>query len=76
VTEAQELAVQMEQAYERGDQHSARQRAQELVAAEAEPELQSAGRAMLRRTEPDAFLMIVGALGLGVMVWLVYAYVL
>jgi hypothetical protein len=76
VTEAQELAVQMEQAYERGDQHSARQRAQELVAAQAEPELRAAGLDMLRRTEPDAFLMIVGALGLGVMVWLVYAYVL
>jgi hypothetical protein len=76
VTEAHELAVQMEQAYERGDQHSARQCAQELVAAQAEPELLAAGLAMLRRTEPDAFLMVVGALGLGVMVWLVYAYVL
>lgn len=76
MTEAHELAVQMEQAYERGDQHTARQRARELVAAQVEPALLGAARAMLRRTDPDAFLMIVGALGLGVMVWLVYAYVL
>lgn len=76
MTEAHELAVQMEQAYERGDQHTARQRARELSRVQAEPERLEAARAMLRRTDPDAFLMIVGALGLGVMVWLVYAYVL
>ena len=32
--------------------------------------------ALLARTEPDAFLLVVGLLGLGVMVWLVYNYVL
>ena len=31
---------------------------------------------LLARTEPDAFLLVVGLVGLGVMVWLVYNYVL
>ena len=31
---------------------------------------------LLGRTEPDAFLLVVGLAGLGVMVWLVYNYVL
>jgi hypothetical protein len=31
---------------------------------------------LLQRTQPDAFLLVVGLLGLGVMVWLVYNYVL
>jgi hypothetical protein len=33
-------------------------------------------RELLRRTEPDAFLLVVGLLGLGLTVWLVYNYVL
>lgn len=31
---------------------------------------------LLARTQPDAFLLVVGLVGLGVMVWLVYNYVL
>ena len=31
---------------------------------------------LLARTEPDPFLLVVGVLGLGLMVWLVYNYVL
>lgn len=31
---------------------------------------------LLARTQPDAFLLVVGLLGLGLMVWLVYNYVL
>jgi hypothetical protein len=76
MTDARRIALEMHQAYERGDQHTARLRARELFAAEPEPELLASASALLRRTEPDAFLMLIGALGLGVMVWLVYAYVL
>jgi hypothetical protein len=31
---------------------------------------------LLARTQPDAFLLVVGLLGLGAMVWLVYNYIL
>jgi hypothetical protein len=42
---------------------------------ESEPALRSA-RELLARTEPDAFLLMVGIVGLGLLVWLVYSYVL
>ena len=35
-----------------------------------------AAEALLQRTEPDAFLLVVGMLGLGLTVWLVYNYIL
>ncbi len=76
MTETRRLAMQMHQAYECGDQHTAHLRARELLDAQPEAELLASASAIARRTEPDAFLMVVGALGLGVMVWLVYAYVL
>jgi hypothetical protein len=78
VTQAKDLALEMEQAYARGDQHTARLLARQLVRASSatEAELQAAARAVLQRTEPDAFLMVTGVLGLGVVVWLIYAYVL
>jgi len=53
----------------------------EEVLAQA-PDQSDAGEArnsaleLLARTEPDAFLLVVGMLGLGLMVWLVYNYVL
>jgi hypothetical protein len=37
---------------------------------------QLSARELLARTEPDAFLLVVGILGLGLLVWLVYNYVL
>lgn len=84
MAEAHELAVQMERAYARGDHHTARMRAHELAAVVSrgpgapseQAELAVAAHTMLRRTAPDIFLMLVGALGLGAMVWLFYAYVL
>jgi hypothetical protein len=37
---------------------------------------QLSARELLARTEPDAFLLVVGILGLGLLVWFVYSYVL
>lgn len=76
MTDTQRLALQMHQAYERGDQETARARARELLETQPDPELLASASAILRRTEPDAFLMVIGVLGLGLMVWLVYVYVL
>jgi hypothetical protein len=47
-------------------------------AAAAAPDVSArlSAEQLLRRTQPDAFLLVVGLLGLGVMVWLVYNYVL
>jgi hypothetical protein len=42
---------------------------------DAEQALRSA-RELLARTEPDPFLFVVGIAGLGLLVWLVYSYVL
>jgi hypothetical protein len=73
VTEAHELAAQMHRAYERGDNYTARLHAQQLLSSAATDE---SARALLRRTQPDVFLISVGALGLGVLAWLFYVYVL
>jgi hypothetical protein len=37
---------------------------------------QISARELLLRTEPDPFLLVVGVLGLGLLAWLVYNYVL
>ena len=37
---------------------------------------QLSARELLARTEPDPFLLVVGVLGLGLLAWLVYNYVL
>lgn len=82
----------MERAEQRGDRQSARALARTILAsgerridgadgdapdAEREQaEAQLSARELLARTEPDAFLLIVGVLGLGLLVWLVYNYVL
>lgn len=79
MSEAQPLSTEMEHAYQRGDHLSARSQARAVLdqpSASVDSEQQSAARELLRRTEPDAFLMAVGALGLGLMVWLVYTYIL
>ncbi len=41
-----------------------------------EAEALRSARELLARTEPDAFMMVVGIAGLGLLVWLVYSYVL
>lgn len=78
MTDTRQLAAQMEHAYERGDQRTAHQLALEIKAQSSEPDdpAQSSADALLQRTQPDAFLLLVGLLGLGLTVWLVYNYLL
>lgn len=90
VSEPQQLALQMQHAEERGDRRAARALAREILAANtsdagssdadvsATPEAGArlSAEQLLQRTQPDAFLLVVGLLGLGLMVWLVYNYVL
>jgi hypothetical protein len=55
-------------------------RAEAASAALSEPSeealAQMSARELLARTEPDPFLLVVGVLGLGLLAWLVYNYVL
>jgi hypothetical protein len=74
---------ELELAYAVGDHKTARAIAKRLLhgaAAERQSggadELTERARQVLNETEPDPFLAVVGALGLGVMAWLVYNYVL
>jgi hypothetical protein len=78
VPSARQLTSDMEHAYQRGDHHLARAHAKSILSARDSQvaEEQAAAKAMLERTAPDAFLMVVGTLGLGLMVWLVYNYIL
>lgn len=91
MSEAQRLLLQMEDAEQRGDRHSARSLARAILASGEHPigasaegegaqshdaEALRSARELLARTEPDAFMMVVGIAGLGLMVWLVYSYVL
>ena len=66
----------LEQAYASGDHRAARVMAQRLVSASDDPEQVARARAVLAATAPDPFLAVVGALGLGLVAWLVYNYVL
>lgn len=85
--------MQMENAEQRGDRHSARDIARTILAsgeraigpeardsegdgASDEHAARLSAEQLLARTEPDPFLLVVGVLGLGLMVWLVYNYVL
>jgi hypothetical protein len=78
VTDARQLASQMEHAYEHGDQRTARELALQIkaLANEADDPSHASADALLARTQPDVFLLVVGLLGLGLTVWLVYNYVL
>lgn len=67
----------MEHAYSRGDPREARALAQQIKDhPDADQPAQVLADALLQRTHPDAFLLVVGMLGLGLTVWLVYNYVL
>lgn len=66
-------SARMQQAYARGDLRSARALARQLQSHEA---TRAEAEIMARRTEADPFLLLVGLLGLGVTLWLVYNYVL
>ena len=78
MTDARQLAAQMEHAYERGDQRTARGLAQQIksLPSEADEPSRASAEALLQRTQPDAFLLMIGLLGLGLTVWLVYNYLL
>lgn len=83
MTEARQLTSDMEHAYQRGDHRTARSQAKQILnAAPPSPatsqltDEQAAAKELLERTEPDAFLLMVGTLGLGLTVWLVYTYIL
>ena len=70
----------LERAYAAGDHHSSTALASRILAgelaAETEPACVERARTLLEQTRPDPFLTVVGALGLGLVAWLVYNYVL
>lgn len=83
MSDPQQLVLQMEHAEQRGDRRTARALAQTILARgsaatveDADSAARTSAEELLRRTQPDAFLLVVGLLGLGAMVWLVYNYVL
>ena len=69
-------AEAMERAYAVGDHAAANETARALLTQSGVPEDQARARAIIEETAPDWFLTVVGALGLGLMAWLVYNYVL
>jgi transposase len=67
----------IEQAYERGDHRAARAHAAQVLAEATDAAAcRERAAAILDYTSPDRFLALVGALGLGLVAWLVYNYVL
>ena len=63
--------------YSAGNHRAARALARDLLRKpEASEELRARAQRILQETEPDVFLTYVGAVGLGLMAWLVYNYVL
>jgi hypothetical protein len=67
----------LEQAYLAGNHHAARRIARRIVQqGDAESAELARARRVLAETTPDLFLAWVGALGLGLVAWLVYNYVL
>ncbi len=65
----------MKSAYARGDHQRARSLAQALLASD-EAEAQQAATDVLKKTEPDRIIEAFALLGLGVIAFLVYNYVL
>jgi hypothetical protein len=69
----------LERAYSLGDHRTASALASRIVAgelaADSAPACVERARTILAQTRPDPFLSIVGALGLGLVAWLVYNYV-
>jgi hypothetical protein len=66
----------LEQAYASGDHRTARALATAILRDATDPEQLTRARTILANTTPDPFLALVGALGLGLVAWLVYNYVL
>ena len=71
-----ETLEQANAAYARGDHRVTRELARRIVSEQRDPEQVTRARQLLAYTEPDLFLAVVGALGLGLVAWLVYNYVL
>jgi hypothetical protein len=65
----------MHDAYARGDHRTARALAQELSGG-ADLQAQRAAQAVLAQTQPDRIIEAFALLGLGVVAWLVYNYIL
>ena len=66
----------IERAYARGDHALARRLARQLLARlEGDPRALARAREVLAATEPDPFIFWLGAVGLGLVAWLVYKYV-
>jgi hypothetical protein len=63
----------LERAYAAGDHRTARSLARTLR-ADPSPDTQARAQKVLRETDVDWFLPIVGLLGLGLTAWLVYNY--
>ena len=55
---------------------AAAQAGEDAPAAGEDAEALRSARELLARTEPDPFMMVVGIAGIGLLVWLVYSYVL
>lgn len=72
------MHAQLDHAYAVGDHRTACALAARIVSGElaADDACRERARVILAETKPDPFLAIIGALGLGLVAWLVYNYVL
>lgn len=68
-------AFAMEEAYARGDHLTAR-RLSRALAWSSEPSVKRRAEAVRAATEPDRMIEVLALVGLGVVGWLVYNYVL
>ena len=66
----------MDRAYAVGDHERAHDLALSALADSSDPGRVARARSILGSTHTDAFLSVVGVLGLGLTAWLVYKYVL
>ncbi len=65
----------MDRAYSLGDHQTAREQASTLLSS-ADGEVRARAERVLSETEPDRFIEVVALLGLCLVAWLVYHYVL
>jgi hypothetical protein len=70
--------VDLDRAYALGDHGTASALAARIVSGQlvTDEACKERAQAILEQTKPDRFLSIIGALGLGLVAWLVYNYVL
>jgi len=72
------MHADLDHAYALGDHRTASALAARIVSGElaTDTACRERARVILEQTKPDRFLSIIGALGLGLVAWLVYNYVL